>query len=284
MTNRFYTSDKTKWVGRSHIGPGMGNNYAKLISHFIFDGPQVSALGKAYSDVLNAVDDLRQQRETITATGKYMPLGITEAVAKHASEDNIPKLRRAKAAVEKVKAEIAGRVSMLTPARPDPADAIGENQRAELRQRLAGMSAAERSAFLNKHRNDPALVAAVIHASPLLSGIDNLTHRNMVHEQVQREHGEPLAELSDLEEVVRVAERVVSLGRDELREIIGVDRDTFEQIASVSERNDGRLPFKVEREVINGQTVEIARVMDLETKSWRRASPEEIAASRQEAA
>jgi hypothetical protein len=69
-----------------------------------------------------------------------------------------------------------------------------------------------------------------------------------------------------------------------LREIIGVDRNTFEQIASVAERNGGRLPFRVEREVIDGNVVEIARVLDLETKSWRRATHEEISASRQEVA
>jgi hypothetical protein len=36
---------------------------------------------------------------------------------------------------------------------------------------------------------------------------------------------------------------VTGLARDELREVIGVDRSMFEQIAKVGEAGDGELPF-----------------------------------------
>jgi hypothetical protein len=78
--------------------------------------------------------------------------------------------------------------------------------------------------------------------------------------------------------------KAVTLARDELSEIIGVDPGTFEKIAAVAERNNGEMPFRVDREVIDGQVIEIARVLDMETKSWRRATPTEIAASQSEAA
>lgn len=282
--NRFY-ADKSKWAGRPYIGTKSAPE--KMTPFFSFDGPEGSAVAKlkaAHIDAFAIGDDLRKQRETITSTGKYLPLGITEAVAKHAAEDSLPKLRRARAVVETVKADIAQRASKITLTPPDPTDVIGEAQRAELRARLANMTTQQRNEFVNKNRLDPALAAAIVHASPLLSGVDELTHRNMIAEQIQREHGDAMAELADLQEVVKVAEKAVTLGRDELREIIGVDRPTFEQIASVSEKNSGRLPFRVDREVISGQVVEIARVLDMEAKVWRRATDEEILASKQEAA
>jgi len=77
---------------------------------------------------------------------------------------------------------------------------------------------------------------------------------------------------------------VANLGREEIREIGGVDRGTFEKIASVAESNGDQLPFRVDREVGDGVTVEIARVLDVENKVWRRATPEEITASQQQAA
>lgn len=52
----------------------------------------------------------------------------------------------------------------------------------------------------------------------------------------------------------------------------------------MAERNGGRLPFKVEREVVDGKPVEIARMLDIESKTWRRATSEEIMASRSDAA
>ena len=45
---------------------------------------------------------------------------------------------------------------------------------------------------------------------------------------------------------------------------MGVDRKIFEQIASVAERNGGRLPFRVDRERdIHGNDIDVARVLDL---------------------
>jgi hypothetical protein len=52
----------------------------------------------------------------------------------------------------------------------------------------------------------------------------------------------------------------------------------------VAESNGDQLPFRVDREVGDGVTVEIARVLDVENKVWRRATPEEITASQQQAA
>jgi hypothetical protein len=287
MTNRFYTNDSTKWIGPTHIGPGPADNQAKRIVKFVYDGPAgspVAAAREAYSNALAVVDDLRAMREQVTATGKYLPLGISEALAKHAVENNLPKLRQARAAIDKIKTDISERKSKLAPTRPDPADVRGESQRREMRQRLASMTPAQRTDFVNKNRHNPDLIAAIIDAPAIYSGVDELTHRNLITEQVQREHKETIAELDDLAEAVNITDKVVSLSRDELREIIGVDRNTFEKIASVAESNAGKLPFRVDREVVDGNVVEIARVLDMQTKSWRRATPEESMKSQQGAA
>jgi hypothetical protein len=284
--NRFYTDDKTKWAGRLTISPGRGEvREGKRIDHFIFDAPDdhhpVARLKRSYVAALESVDAVAASREATTATGKFLPLGITEVVLKHVAEDSLPKLRRAAAAVEKVKADIAARRASLA---PNPLPPEGKEERAEIRARLSRMNDGERFEFINKHRNDETMVGALIESSPLTSGIDPDVQKHLRAEQIERQHGETLSELVDIERIAEFVEGVTKLGREEIREIAGVDRGTFEKVAAVAESNGGKLPFKVENEVVDGQMIEVARVLDLETKTWRRATHEEIAASAQQVA
>jgi hypothetical protein len=285
VTNRFYTPDKTKWTGRTHIGPGPGDNRGKRISLFIFDGPQdslVARLRSAHSLGLEAVDRLRERRAALAAGGRHTELGMKQEVADDAMKDAIPKMRRARAMVEKVEAEITERAAKLTLAKPD---AEQRKDHEEIRTAMRGMTPDQRNQFLSQNRHDPVVAAAIVNGIPALSGVDQLTHSNIRAEQIQLQHGEALGEVADLKEVLSVVDKVVTLGRDELREIVGVDKKIFEEIASVAERNGGRLPFKVDSEVgQDGKPVEIARVLDLETKTWRRATSEEIMSSRSDAA
>src|SRR5438309_1915673 len=83
---------------------------------------------------------------------------------------------------------------------------------------------------------------------------DEMVHRNIISEQIEREHGETIGELRDLEEVVGVVDRVTGLARNELHEIIGCSSEIFADIARVGEAGEGELPFRVETREIDGQT------------------------------
>jgi hypothetical protein len=76
----------------------------------------------------------------------------------------------------------------------------------------------------------------------------------------------------------------VTLGRDELREIVGCDRQIFESIAQAAEANNGELPFRVETQVLDGKAVDICKVYDFAAKRWRDAKPEEITATHKSSA
>jgi hypothetical protein len=139
--------------------------------------------------------------------------------------DNIPALRRARAMAEKVKTEIADRRSKLTLAKPSDEQ---RRDHEEIRAAMRGMTPEARAKFIDSNRQNPVVVAAIIHSSiPALAGLDAIQHQNIVNEQMHQEHGETLAELADLEEVVGVVDRVTGLARDELREIIGVSKDVL---------------------------------------------------------
>jgi hypothetical protein len=126
----------------------------------------------------------------------------------------IPALRRARAAADKVKAEIADRRSRLTLAKPTDEQ---RKDHEEIRAAMRAMSPEQRDAFLKENRQNPVAVAAIANAVlPALVGLDALVHQNIISEQIEREHGETIAEIADLEEVARVVDHVTGLARDEL--------------------------------------------------------------------
>jgi hypothetical protein len=276
MPNRFLSPDQAKWFGPTHISGGQFDP-AKRISKFIFDGPDGSPVAKlrsAYVGAIEAVSTLRAKRREAEGSKRFTPLGISEHVAEHAMTENIPALRRARATVEKVKGEITDRRSKLTLARPTDEQ---RKDHEEIRAAMRGMSAEQRTAFLATNRQNPTVAAAIAHARiPALVGLDPLVHSHIVSEQIEREHGEAIAEIADLEEVVGVVDRVTGLARDELRETIGCNSKIFEDVARVGEAGDGELPFRIETREIGGETKEVCRVYDMAARTWRDASPDEI--------
>lgn len=286
--NRFYKphDPKNPWPGRSTIGPAATDaaRDRKRISYFSFDGPDDHTVGKlkrAYLEGLAVVDELLGKREQTEATKRFTPLGITEALGEHALTESLPKLRRARATVEKIKAELAAKASSLTLAKPTDEQ---RKEQEEIRSAMRAMTPAARDEFLKLNRQNPAVASAVAGAIPALSGLHPLVHQNIVTEQIEREHGETIAELRDLDEVVRTVERVVTLAKDELRETIGCERTIFEQIATAAEANDGEMPFRVETQYHDGKPIDVCKVYDFTAKRWRDAQPQEISRSRGEAA
>jgi len=272
MANRYLISDMSKRIGRTHIGK-------RSISHFIFEAPEGSPVAKlrsAYAAALDADAALRESRANAEASKKFTALGISEQVAESALTDALPKLRRARVAVERIKAEMAERASKLTPKLPDPADLRGEAQRAEIRAMLRNMPEAQREEYVQQNRANPVILAAIVHAPAALSGLHEMKHAHIINEQIAREHGEEIAELRDLEEVVRVVDKLTAEARAEAQAVIGCSDQIFASIADMAEANDGKLPFRIETQVVDGKTLEVCKVYDFEARRWRDAKPEEI--------
>ena len=118
MANRYY-SPRDTWMGRTHISPDNFGKAERIVGFWSWgDGGSpdypVAKLGKAYLDGLAAVDELRAKRAAVEATQRYTPFGVSEQVGAHALTNSLPKLRRARAVVERVKKELAERAAKLT--------------------------------------------------------------------------------------------------------------------------------------------------------------------------
>src|SRR5206468_10929887 len=65
---------------------------------------------------------------------------------------------------------------------PDKTDAVGELRRAELRTYVRGLPLHERMALA---QNDPEVRAAVLHASPLLTGLPPEAHAALLDQAIE---------------------------------------------------------------------------------------------------
>lgn len=278
--NRFY-QPRESWEGRFSINGERAGDHSKTIGKWVFGngGDDKSPVGisrAAYLAGLDAIDALRSEHGRLAQTKRFTPLGLSEAAGEYALTNSLPALKRARVQVDRLKAELVERKSKLTIKKPDPADTIGEMQRAEMRKALREMNDNARREFINSRRDDPSVVQAIVHAPAALSGVHGTMYENMLNEQLNREHGEALGELNDLAEVVSTADQALSVARSEARTIIGCAPDVFEQIAKVAETNGGELPFRVEQEA-DGR--EVAKVYDFAARRWRDARPEEVRSS-----
>lgn len=281
MASKFYTTDSAKWRGRFDIVPGKTGDRAKrLVGKWCFDveADKTGTLAKletAYSAALDALDRTREAKEQIVATGKYTPLGVTEAVGKHAVEDTLPALRRARATLEKVRNELDDKRANL--GLPAPKDENERRAHEEIRAALRAMPADARAKMVNENRNDPTFAAAIAGGLPVLSGVSPVTHANIKNDVMRAAHAETFDLIDALAEPLEMVDRATELGREAIRETLGLDRAVFAELARVAEANDGELPFRVQREVIGGKLVEIGEVYDGVQKTWRRATADEIA-------
>jgi hypothetical protein len=279
MANRYQTDDQSKWFGPTHIGPAPAHdptNGGKRITKFIFDGPAESPIPKlreSYETAIKVVEGLRTKRREAEATGRLTRIGVTENLAQGAMVDQIPKLRRARATVEKVKGEIAERAAALKLPKPSEEQ---HREHAEIRSAMRSLTPEQRAAFLRQNRQDPVVALAIASAIPALSGVDAVTHQNVADEQTERLFADQLAELRDLEEAASIVERVTNLAREEIREIIDCTPETFEKFAAVGEHRDGELPMLTETRVIDGKQVDVCRVYDMAAKEWRDGTAEEV--------
>lgn len=282
MNNRFYQTDRTKWFGRNYIGrPAKGKPLGsrdQFVGTWLYtDGgdpnSQAGRLGRAYTMAIEAVDELQGKRDQVEATGKYLPLGISELVGEDAMINAIPKVRRARSIVEGVRKEMEERAKGITLGKPSDET---RKDHEEIRAAMRAMNDKQRESFLAENRNDPLIASAIAGAIPALSGVHPEVHKNIKLEQLKREHGDAISELDDLNELLEKASRATAVSRNELRRIVGVEPDIFEKIAEAGERNNGELPYRVEQVVQNGQVIEVSKVYDYSAQRWRNATADEI--------
>jgi hypothetical protein len=198
--------------------------------------------------------------------------GARDDVLNYALNSLIPDMHKARMTIKRAKAEVAERKSKLKIEGPDPSDVAAAFRRMEIRTRLREMKDGEQREYFAKYGgNLPSEVAAaVLELPPEYSGVMTPEHERVAQQALAARHGAEIAETTELEEAIAVAESAIEIARDELRlEVGGIDKQKFDELAAPIEAKHSA-PWLRRR----GAEV---HVVDLERRVERQPTDEELA-------
>jgi hypothetical protein len=258
-------------IRRQKLGSDQPSRHVGLWDFAAEPGSTLASLETAYLTGLNAIDSVEACKASGIASGKFTEAGLQADVLALALNNVIGPLHKARTAIGKAKAELAQRKSKLTLQQPDKTDIAAALLRQEIRGHLRGMPQAERDKYVvgNLDNLPPVVAEAILTAPPELSGIAE-THRALLTEKaLEAQHPGEMEQVSELQRAIEIAERAVEIGRDEVQIEAGVmDPHEFDTMAAPIEQRH-KAPWLRKR----GDEI---RVVDLERKVERLASPEEI--------
>lgn len=232
----------------------------------------LARLEASYMSGLDAVDRVEARAASNKTGGKFTREGSRDDVLNYALNDLIPDLHKARLLIKRAKAEVAERKSKLKIEGPDPSDIAAAFRRMEMRTRLREMKGEEQREYFAKYGDNlpSEVAAAVLELPPEYSGVMTPEHERVAQRVLAARHGPEIAETSELEEAITVAESVIEIAREELRhEVGGIDRQKWDELAAPIEARHSA-PWLRRR----GAEV---HVVDLERRVERQPTDEELA-------
>jgi hypothetical protein len=119
----------------------------------------------------------------------------------------------------------------------DKTDAVGFGRRAEIRGWLRSLSANERNAFVGQiSKLDPEIALAIVEVGPELSGVLAADRDQLLDRALLAQHGPAIQEVEELERSIELADRALSMAREELATEAGVDLTKFNEAAAPYEK------------------------------------------------
>jgi hypothetical protein len=241
-------------------------------------GSILASLEAAYLSGIEAVDRIEARKAANATSGKFTEAGAVDDARQFALENLVGPLHRARTTVAKAKAELAERRAKLTLQAPDKTDVAAALLRWEIRGYLLEMPAEQRVRYVSANLK-PAIAEAILTAPPELSGIDETSFSlgALREKALEAQHPGEMEKVAELQRAVQLAERATEIGRDEVRQEIGInDPRAFNELAKPFEAKHVAPWLKKMTE--NG--VEVVRVLDWDeirkTGSWRKPTAEQI--------
>jgi hypothetical protein len=204
------------------------------------------------------------------------PVGVRDDLLKFVLSDAVPALHKGRMAIKKARAELAERKSKLKIEGPDKTDVAGAFRRMEIRTRLHDMKPDELERYFARYGDNlPTEIAqAVTELPPEYSGVPQSRHDLLTGRALNAQFGNAITEINEIEQAIEAAESSVEAARDEVRLEVGIyDPAKFNELAAPIEAKHAA-PWLRRRTNSNG--AEEIRVVDLDRKVERVATPEEV--------
>jgi hypothetical protein len=233
-------------------------------------GSTVHRLEQVYLAALSGVDSIEARKAEALKSGRFTPEGARADALQFAAQQLSPVFHRGRhqiAAAKREAAELRSKVK-LQPA--DKTDLVSAMLRAEMRDWLRSKPQAERDAYIRENAEtlEPQMALAVMEMPAELTGVSIVQRDALIERALEAQHGEALKEVQELERGIEIAERAVSLGREEIIRESEADPHQFNQLAESYENRAGVAWLRKD-----GARV---IVVDLDRGVGRQATPEEL--------
>ena len=266
-------------IRRAGSVTGLHGPVSTPIRYWTFDAKPNTTLDKleqAYFMALGSVDRVEERTRSNAATGRFTAEGLKVAALEFVLSEAVPSLSTGRRTINKAKAEVAERKAKLKVAGPDKTDAAAAVRRSDIRTQLRAMKPEDQSKFFAQFGDDlPSEVAtAIMEMSPEFSGVPKSRHDLITKRALEAQHGPEIAEITEIEEAIAVAEGAVEAARTEVRLECGVQEEAkFNELVAPIEQRDTAVWLRRRK---NSSGAEEISVVDLARRVERIATPEEI--------
>jgi hypothetical protein len=239
-------------------------------------GSTAHRLEDVYLKALASVDAAEARKSAAVQSAKFTPEGIRADVLQYGASQLAPVLHKGKAQIAAAKRELADKRSQIKPPVADRTDMVGAMLRAEMRSFVKNHP--DRDGYLRDlDKLSPEMAQALREVPAEMSGISPSQHSALVNRSLEATHAEAIAEVTELERAISLAEKAADLAREELAREAEIPLHQFDQVAKpFEERSGGAEPVWLKKFTEGGEEVLRAFVVEGKNAYFRTPTKEQL--------
>ncbi len=273
-------AERAGLLGRRTIrkGPPGGKATSPTVGFWdlnVRPGSTAHRLEDVYLKALGTVDSAEARRAAAVQSAKFTSEGIKADVLQYGASQLARVLKKGKAQIAAAKREAAELRAKIKPPAADRSDVVGAMLRAEMRSFVKNHP--DRDGYLRDlDKLSPEMALALREVPPELSSISPLQHSALLEKSLAAAHPEAIAEVTELERAISLAEKAADLARDEIAREAETDRLHFDEIAKPFEERSGAEPVWLRKMTEGGQEVLRAFVVEGKNAYFRVPTKEQL--------
>jgi hypothetical protein len=193
------------------------------------DHPAAAPVRKAMIDCLTIADGFRAQSERLAKDENLTPQGRRNALAEALKKGFARDLRDARKPLDGIKSQIDQLRARTKSRAANPGDIAGILERQEIRAIIRAMPLSDRSAMI-LNSTDPRIVEAVLQMPPAMSGLPADLYAAIEKKYTEEKFAPELSKIAELEDLVAHANAAHDVARGDLRQTMGLDAQSFDQV------------------------------------------------------
>lgn len=183
--------------------------------------PHLASLDGVFNNLTGFIGATGTKRAELEKRGTLTHRGVRDELQDFADGAMIPELRRARERVNQARADLKLRRASLSKPKIDPADVAAAVLRQDMRAYVRSLEPLQRAATLLNSKTDPAILAAVLEAPDVMSGLSLALRDDVARAYAAIAHPEGAKEIEATDEGLSMMETILSAAENDISTAIG---------------------------------------------------------------